>query len=96
MLTSCSDCHQVVEISSLRAHLRDECEFKARYTVCRRCDDVVLSANMAVHSSSDVCSSTARADRYCPLCHMVVGVTVGDEDWIRHLVTEGCTANPRS
>ena len=96
MLISCSDCKQVVEISALRSHLQDECEFKSRYSVCSRCGDVILATNLRSHTASDVCTATTRPQCQCPLCHLMVGDSGSDAEWQRHLVTEGCTANPRS
>ena len=98
MLTSCSDCKQVVEISALRTHLLTECDHRSKYRACDNCGDVVQATDLQVHRASDLCASAARGSALtqCPLCHVHVGDGDHEEEWRSHLVTHGCTANPRS
>jgi len=72
MLTQCQFCQQVIEISTLRTHLIEECE-------------AGQPAKQAGESLSP---------NQCPLCRADVG-NAEDQDWMRHLLTEGCPANPR-
>jgi centrosomal protein CEP104 len=92
MLTTCTECKQVIEISTLREHLLDECDFSALFRPCPTCGDAVHERDYDGHVSGRLCSPPNGLK--CGLCHEIIGKDEGA--WRRHLVTDGCHANPRS
>ena len=91
MLTICSECKQVVEIETLREHLLEECEQRSTFRPCPKCGDALHNREYNSHVAS--CKSRG-GGRKCALCHAEVGDD--DEGWRRHLVHDGCSANPRT
>merc|ERR1712131_549195 len=49
MLKRCGRCKMVVEVSSYSAHLLDECEQKAKYVECEKCNEAVEAENLKEH-----------------------------------------------
>eukprot|EP00435_Cladocopium_sp_Y103_P055636 s742_g18.t1 len=79
MLTQCHYCKQVIEIATLGPHLRDECEGPG-----------------AAQAGQELWLANKLADlgpTQCPLCMAEIGSS--EEDWRRHILQEGCAANPR-
>jgi len=73
MLIQCEFCQQVIEISTLRSHLCEECEMGGP----------AQSAGQAM------------SEYACPLCNTDLGAAE-DQDWRHHLLSVGCSCNPRS
>jgi len=49
MLTTCWECEQVIEISSLNEHLTDECQNRDKYKHCHKCNSVFLTTDFYAH-----------------------------------------------
>lgn len=68
---------------------------------CEFCQQVIEIATMQSHLAEECEAGEAARDAArelqlgcCPLCNVQVGR--GDADWKDHLITKGCTANPRN
>jgi centrosomal protein CEP104 len=92
MLAICTECKQVVEISSLHEHLLDECEKKQSFRPCPKCGEALHSREYNSHVGS--CAARGPSGPRCALCH--ADVDDDEEGWRRHLLDDGCPANPRT
>lgn len=95
MLVTCSECKQVVPISTYAEHLLEGCA-KSQHQQCPRCKEPVHANEYNGHIKSMACvpaKSPAVAHR-CPLCHEDIGP--GEEGWKAHLLKEGCPNNERT
>ena len=91
MLTTCWECEQVIEISSLNEHLINECASRDKYKQCDKCDSVFLTNDFYGHQC--VRSQPPGALK-CPLC--TVSVFPPNQDGFRkHLMEERCPGNNR-
>ena len=96
VLTPCAQCTQIVEIAALSEHLLTECEHRAEFEQCAVCGEAVRPADLEAHHASQWCRPPLDADvaSRCPLCHD--DIPPGREGFLRHLIDEGCPANPRT
>jgi len=58
MLSACSACGQVVEISSLNDHLLTECEKKPAFRACPRCREAIKAPDFKAHTQKKTCAGT--------------------------------------
>ncbi|XP_053061981.1 centrosomal protein of 104 kDa isoform X2 [Acinonyx jubatus] len=96
MLTRCTCCRQVVEISSLTEHLLTECDKKDGFGKCYRCNEAVLKEELPRHIKAKDCNPAKpeKLANRCPLCHE--NFSPGEEAWKAHLMgPAGCTMNLR-
>ena len=49
MLTTCWECEQIIEISSLNDHLIDECASREKYKLCNKCNAVYQTTDFYGH-----------------------------------------------
>lgn len=94
MLIGCSQCKQIIEISTLQEHLVSECEFRSKFRQCPRCRDAVPTTEFDAHTSARTCKVVPPGKTVCPLCRADVGND--EEAWLVHFVDDGCPANPRT
>jgi centrosomal protein CEP104 len=57
MLTSCKQCEQVVEISSLTEHILRDCEGAGTHRACPRCGEAVPTTVFGDHVARASCLS---------------------------------------
>uniref|UniRef100_A0A8C0K6W0 Centrosomal protein of 104 kDa n=1 Tax=Canis lupus dingo TaxID=286419 RepID=A0A8C0K6W0_CANLU len=96
MLTRCTHCKQVVEISSLTEHLLTECDKKDGFGKCYRCSEAILKEELPRHIKTKECNPAKpeKLANRCPLCHE--NFSPGEEAWKVHLMgPAGCTMNLR-
>ena len=95
MLTECSHCKQVIEISSLNEHLLRECDRAQQFKQCPRCKESVHTSDYEGHVGSKGCqiAKPAKAANRCPLCHK--DIEPGEKGWKKHLMDNQCENNPR-
>ncbi|XP_039074051.1 centrosomal protein of 104 kDa isoform X3 [Hyaena hyaena] len=96
MLTRCTCCRQVVEVSSLTEHLLTECDKKGGFRRCYRCSEAVLKEELPRHIKTKDCNPAKpeKLANRCPLCHE--NFSPGEEAWKAHLMgPAGCTMNLR-
>ncbi|XP_065061516.1 centrosomal protein of 104 kDa-like isoform X2 [Rhopilema esculentum] len=94
MLKKCNNCSQVIEICNLNEHLLTECERKADFKKCPRCQEAIAKPQLDSHVKAKACPAT-RGDKpfnRCPLCKEKVAD--GEEGWKKHLVND-CKANTK-
>lgn len=94
MLTKCSLCKQVAEISGLNEHLLEDCEHKSEFVRCQRCGQATQGKELSRHLAENHCVSVERGKAQCPLCRAIFP---NEEDaWKNHLTgRDGCSQNPR-
>eukprot|EP00127_Corallochytrium_limacisporum_P006464 Clim_evm7s228 gene=Clim_evmTU7s228 len=96
MLTSCSHCKQIVEVSALNDHRRTECDKAKDMDRCKRCKKTMLKSELVEHSKLKCCPLTTekQATNRCPLCMDMLNGTEGG--WTEHLTTKtGCLKHRR-
>lgn len=94
MLTSCKQCEQVIEISTLHEHLLHECEINGQYELCHKCQQPITVEQYAQHINSNTCQPNVPGTTKCPLCTIQLSNT--EDGWKMHLLTQGCTKNTRT
>ncbi|KAG0602198.1 hypothetical protein M758_11G166900 [Ceratodon purpureus] len=96
MLASCSNCGQIVEISSLKDHYLFECASGKRYIECQKCYLAVPESRLAAHQKSKDCKMCKQHKLLrCPLCYRTVEPS--DKGWREHILQlPGCLRNPRT
>eukprot|EP01018_Ginkgo_biloba_P003414 Gb_38463 [translate_table: standard] len=96
MLASCSNCRQIVEISTLKDHYLFECTTGKRYIECQKCLQAVPEVRTAAHLKSKECRPTKHPKiTRCPLCNHAVKCS--EAGWKDHLLkAPGCPKNPRN
>lgn len=96
MLTVCTMCNQVVEISCLNTHYLDECEYKKSFRKCPRCKEAIHSNNFKEHTEEMACLpfKNLNVANRCSLCH--TDIMPGETGWKTHLIAEGCPNNERT
>lgn len=98
MLKQCNHCKQIIEISVQNEHLLTECQQKANYKRCPRCNEAVNTTNKIeneLHFTTKQCVPMDKKSQRCPLCHATLGN--GEDVWKEHLMgPNGCTKNPRN
>ncbi|XP_046386698.1 centrosomal protein of 104 kDa isoform X2 [Ischnura elegans] len=95
MLTRCSHCRQVIEVSALSAHLIGECDAHQMYKQCSRCKLAISVDKYDEHLKLLTCAGGE--NMVCPLCHKVVQPN-GEDGWRAHLKGPGpgqCTSQSR-
>ncbi|CDW88088.1 centrosomal protein of 104 kda [Stylonychia lemnae] len=95
MLTECTFCSQVIEISTYNQHLLNECDKAKDFKQCGRCKESVNVAEYEQHVADKSCliNKPLKAANRCPLCHQ--DIKPGESGWKKHLTDEGCPKNPR-
>jgi len=99
-LTTCQFCgmhNAEATQEAMDVHYWRECPM---LTQCQYCKQVIEIATLGPHLR-DECEGPGAAQAaqdlgptQCPLCKAEVGS--GEEDWRRHILQEGCAANPRA
>ncbi len=84
---------KVIEIAAQTEHLLTECEFKSNYKKCPRCTEAVPQTDNDFHFKQKQCIPFSGDGNRCPLCH--TNIPAGEDGWKDHLMTNGCTKNPR-
>lgn len=93
ILQKCPLCSAVVEIFDLNHHQLHDCDQKDQIKQCERCKMAVLKEEYDEHIKAKACPQADNETIICPLC--------GDEiesknSWKKHLIVDGCPANPKS
>ena len=96
MLTTCPNCAQIVEISTLNGHVLDECEMAKVMRKCPRCKEAIHMDEFKQHTDEMSCNQFVPPDQAnrCPLCHQ--DIKPGEIGWKSHLLYEGCPNNDRT
>ena len=90
MLTNCTGCTQIIEVSSYTEHKLTQCEKKADFKQCDRCKEAIEADFYEQHVKQQKCPVATNLIR-CPLCHKDIGEAESEEKaWRRHLVEEKC------
>ncbi|XP_071448433.1 centrosomal protein of 104 kDa [Hetaerina americana] len=95
MLTRCSHCRQVIEVSALSAHLIGECDAQQMYKQCSRCKLAIPVEKYEEHMKALTC--TDGESMVCPLCYRSIQ-PIGEDGWRAHLKGPGpghCTSQSR-
>ena len=99
MLTICSQCMQVVEISDYNAHQLSECKNSHLFLKCNHCQQAVIKQDYKYHTSEGCKPLKTDGKTFrCPLCFedlMLRGKNPEDM-WRDHLVNQGCPSNERT
>jgi centrosomal protein CEP104 len=91
MLTTCWECEQVVEVSTLNEHLIEECQNSDKYKECTKCVTVLLKEDYPGHYCLKPKPSNAAK---CPLCTSII-YPVNIQGWREHLMQDGCSGSNR-
>ncbi|KAI7895464.1 uncharacterized protein EV154DRAFT_495006 [Mucor mucedo] len=97
VLTNCSLCQIVTEISTLNEHMLVDCERHHLVKACPKCRQAIPVEQWHQHTMKGGCKlKTGEYDARCPLC-LVNILPANDAGWKLHLMTgEGCTKLKRS
>lgn len=76
MLTSCQQCEQVIEISTLNDHLLNECEVKDTYEMCTQCHQPIPMDQFPQHTQNANCSQPSHGMERCSLCQLDIPSTL--------------------
>lgn len=97
VLTNCSLCQIVTEISTLNEHMLVDCEKHHLVKECNRCKQAIPVEQWHQHTLKGGCKiKTSENDIRCPLCLVTIS-PANDAGWKAHLMTgEGCTKLKRS
>ncbi|KAI8890922.1 hypothetical protein K501DRAFT_328095 [Backusella circina FSU 941] len=93
VLTNCPMCQIILEVSTLRDHLAEDCERKHLVKQCTRCRHPVPVEQWLQHSLKKTCAVTSPDQTRCPYCQKDMTKST-EGDWKSHLMSE-CTKNPR-
>ena len=95
MLTNCSACTQIIEVSSYNEHKLYQCDKKSDFKQCNRCKEAIDVDFYEQHIQSLTCAKATGMLR-CPLCHKDLPNTQNfeseDKIWRHHLTVEKCAA----
>ena len=96
LLTKCSLCNQIIEISLFNQHLLEECDHKKTQHKCPRCKESIQANEFKQHIEDMSClpHQPANIGNRCPLCHQ--DISPGGSGWKDHLVDKGCPNNERT
>ena len=92
MLMQCWECEQVIEIAGLNEHLRTECQNRAKYQHCDKCDQVLLKEDFFGHQCIRPQPEGAQK---CPLCTTSV-YPPNQDGWKQHILFDRCPGNNRA
>ncbi|KAG2212314.1 hypothetical protein INT47_001674 [Mucor saturninus] len=93
VLTNCPMCQIVVEVSTMRDHLRKDCERKHLVKPCTHCRESIPVEQWLQHTQKKTCIATSPQQYRCPYCQKDMS-KANETDWKSHLVST-CTKNPR-
>ncbi|EPB90954.1 hypothetical protein HMPREF1544_02208 [Mucor circinelloides 1006PhL] len=93
VLTNCPMCQIILEVSTLKDHLKTDCEKKHLVKQCTQCQQSIPVEQWKKHTLKKTCTATAENQSRCPFCQ--VDMTRSSEaQWKSHLINK-CTKNPR-
>jgi len=95
MLTNCSACTQIIEVSSYNFHKLEQCEKKADFKQCSRCNEAVEVDFFEQHTQELKCLRSNKEFLRCALCHKDIDKFEGaseDLAWRKHLGYKECSA----
>ncbi|KAK6058333.1 hypothetical protein COOONC_04099, partial [Cooperia oncophora] len=81
----CGGCDEVVMVSSLANHRRNDCRARDNYRTCSRCGESFERSVFHRHVGSRDCRRTYAAK--CPLCAELV-IPESEESWRKHLTSK--------
>ncbi|KAG2232599.1 hypothetical protein INT48_009808 [Thamnidium elegans] len=93
VLTNCPMCQIILEVSTLKDHLKTDCERKHLVKRCTHCREYVPVEQWLQHTLKKTCAATASNQSRCPFCQKEMSKST-ETDWKAHLLTK-CTKNPR-
>ncbi|KAI8146629.1 hypothetical protein BJV82DRAFT_599266 [Fennellomyces sp. T-0311] len=96
VLTSCSRCQIILEISTLNDHTFKDCAKRHLVKQCTRCKQAVPVEGWLQHTLKQTCAAVGDAgETRCPLCMDTIDPPT-DSQWKAHLLHgDGCPKNPR-
>ncbi|KAI9244556.1 hypothetical protein BDA99DRAFT_577124 [Phascolomyces articulosus] len=95
VLTSCSRCQIILEISTLSDHTFKDCAKRHLVKQCTRCKQAVPVEQWLQHTLKQTCSAIPDSETRCPLCLEHIDPST-DSQWKSHLLNgNGCPKNPR-
>ncbi|KAG2223406.1 hypothetical protein INT45_001712 [Circinella minor] len=95
VLTSCSRCQIILEISTLNDHTFRDCAKRHLVKQCTRCRQAVPVEQWLQHTLKQTCSAIPDNETRCPLCLEHIDPAT-DSQWKTHLLSgDGCPKNTR-
>jgi len=98
MLTICTQCMQVIEVSDYNAHQLSECKNSHLFSKCNQCQQAIIKQDSKYHAKScQPLKSDGKTFR-CPLCldDLILRGRNQEDMWRDHLVKQGCPSNERT
>lgn len=82
-----------MEVSTLKDHLKSDCERKHLVKQCTNCKEYIPIEQWLQHSKKKACVATAKHQSRCPFCQKEMTRST-EAGWKTHLLHQ-CPKNPR-
>ncbi|KAG2208360.1 hypothetical protein INT46_003684 [Mucor plumbeus] len=93
VLTNCPMCQIILEVSTLKDHLKTDCEKKHLVKQCTQCQQSIPVEQWKKHTLKKICTETAANQSRCPFCQLDM-TRFSETQWKSHLINK-CIKNPR-